>query len=100
MSFAIVVVNAGPSTADNITVTDVVPAGTEPEREQRGRHDGEQTGNNVQGTISSLVSGATATLTMVVSMSNANERDAGYTNTGQRDQHHAGPDDDQQRHGR
>jgi uncharacterized repeat protein (TIGR01451 family) len=45
MSFALVVVNAGPSTAANITVTDTVPAGPErlererrgPEREQRGQ---------------------------------------------------------------
>jgi uncharacterized repeat protein (TIGR01451 family) len=54
MSFAIVVVNAGPSTADNVTVTDAVPAGLNVlSVSGAGGLTASNSGNNVQGTISS-----------------------------------------------
>jgi uncharacterized repeat protein (TIGR01451 family) len=81
MSFAIVVVNAGPSTAANVTVSDVVPAGLNVLSFSGNGLTGSASGNNVSATVASLASGATATLTIVVSMSNTGSATLGYTNT-------------------
>jgi uncharacterized repeat protein (TIGR01451 family) len=81
MSFALVVVNAGPSTAANITVSDVVPAGLNVLSVSGAGLSGANVGNVVSGTAISLASGATATLTIVVSMSNTTSGTLGYTNT-------------------
>jgi uncharacterized repeat protein (TIGR01451 family) len=81
MSFALVVVNAGPSTAANVTVTDTVPAGLNVLSVSGSGLSASNVGNVVSGTATSLASGATATLTIVVSMSNATSATLGYTNT-------------------
>jgi uncharacterized repeat protein (TIGR01451 family) len=81
MSFAIVVVNAGPSTAANVTVSDAVPAGLNVLSVSGNGLTGSASGNNVSATVASLASGATATLTIVVSMSNTGSATLGYTNT-------------------
>jgi uncharacterized repeat protein (TIGR01451 family) len=96
MSFALVVVNAGPSTAANITVTDTVPAGLNVLSVSGSGLSASNVGNVVSGTATSLASGATATLTIVVSMSNTTSAHAGLHQHGQRDQHDAGPDTYQQ----
>ncbi|MGE3349215.1 MAG: hypothetical protein AB7I35_17435, partial [Ramlibacter sp.] len=82
MSFVIVVSNAGPSAAANVTVTDVVPTGLNVVSVAgAGGLVAANAGQDVTGTVASLASGGTATLTIVVSMSNASSATLGYTNT-------------------
>ena len=100
MSFAIVVGNAGPSTAADITVTDVVPAGLNAERDGRAV-DGEQhRQQRDRARPAAWPAWGRRRPDHRGEHEQRHERDAGLHQHSQRDQHHAGPDADQQhRHG-
>ncbi|RZJ24159.1 MAG: DUF11 domain-containing protein, partial [Haliea sp.] len=81
VSFAIVITNAGPSTAANVTVTDVVPTGlTVISVAGSAGLTATASGQAVQGVMTSLASGANATLTVVVSLTNTTSATLSYTN--------------------
>ncbi|MGY8905512.1 MAG: beta strand repeat-containing protein [Burkholderiales bacterium] len=84
MSFALVVFNAGPSAAENITITDAVPAAF-PVLSVSGGGSITATfaGQNVQGVLGLLPANASATLTIVVSLSNATSGTLSATNLAQ-----------------
>ncbi|MGE0332608.1 MAG: hypothetical protein AB7P37_18170, partial [Ramlibacter sp.] len=79
-SFVIVVGNAGPSAAQNVTVTDVLPAGVNHVSSGASTGTVSVNGQTVTLAIGSLGANATATLTVVVNFSNATSASAQVTN--------------------
>ncbi|MDO9404672.1 MAG: CARDB domain-containing protein, partial [Polaromonas sp.] len=80
MSFVIVISNAGPSTAANVTLTDVVPTGLTVVSAAGNGLAATTSGQTVQGTAATLASGASATVTVVVSLTNTGSGTLSFSN--------------------